>query len=32
MIEKYLTGTIVNTDREAFILNGNLMDGSYEKE
>ncbi len=32
MIEKYLTGTIINTGREAFILNGNLMDGSYEKE
>lgn len=32
MIEKYLTGIVTNKDRESFILNGNLMDGSYEKE
>ena len=31
IIEKYLTGQVNNTEREHFILSGNLMDNENEK-
>ena len=31
IIEKYLTGQVNNTEREHFILSGNLMDKENEK-